>query len=542
MDDFPLVALNKDSVRSIAYSQLGDLLSKATPLTPLSQGALGQWDGVEILGIMSQDQIASHNGVPIVSPASVGYHPLLYAPVAAERIELLAGTDAIGRLPSLGLAGMNIQRSAYNTARPFTSMWYHQGAGDLVAGHVAFAQNVAKSSTVAANIRRTGARGVYQQTDFDAWNVHLQGRMITSAATDWIVSYDVSTIDVDPWGGTAVDPYTTTSVVETLEPRSRTTRESMRRHDVSIMHAYTGENDSLLRLATTAYASSDVLRRADTLLDGWYSGVMSTIDARFESLRLHGGARLQHTNATTSTSQLFTTGLTAHSWATATLTIGPLFDVVSSVRYDGGTTGGIGYGIAALLQDSLLRVKLDASWINATSAASTNGLFFAHAALRGMAVDLQALAYYRRINAPEQSYGLIVDAGSTLGNLRVDVTMRGIGRGDSVVSAVTYYANVSLAYRYATASSTVDVGMSAGLISNGLLPQFDIVGRSYARLPLAATATQHNGLSLFGNVVVGTASIRASFENLLGTRWYNVAYMPEIPRQFRLSVDWTFVD
>ena len=541
-DDLPLSVLGKDSIRSIGYSQLGDLLVKATPLTPLSQGALGQWDGVEILGIMSQDQVASHNGVPIISPASVGYHPLLYAPVAAERIEMLAGTDAIGRLPSLGLAGVNIQRSMYNTARPFTSMWYHQGAGDLVAGHVTFAQNVSKNTSVAANIRRTGARGVYQQTDFDAWNVHLQGRTMTSSATEWILSYDVSTIDVDPWGGTAVDPYASTSIIETLEPRLKTIRESMRRHDVSLTHAYSSEKDSTLHIATTAYASSDVLRRADTLLDGWYAGVMSTIDARLEALYLHGGARLQHTNADSSSSQRLAYGPTAHAWAKATLNLAQGLNIASSLRYDGGQYGGIGYGVAALLHESLLRVKLDASWITEQSTATTSGLYYAHAALNGMPVDLQAMAYYRSMDTPQQSYGLIMTAGTTLGNLRVDANVRGIGRGDSVTAAVTYYASVSLSYRHATAASTVEFGTSFGIIGDGLLPQFDVVGRSYSTLPLVATALQHNGVTIFGNVVVGTASIRASFENLLGTRWYTVAYMPEIPRQFRLSVDWTFVD
>lgn len=540
--DVPLVVVGKDSIRSIGYSQMGDLLSKATPLTPLSQGALGQWDGVEVLGIAPQDQTTSHNGVPIISPASLGYHPLLFAPVAAERIEMLVGTDAIGMLPSLGLAGMNIQRSVYNTARPFTSMWYHQGAGDLVAGHVTFAQNVGRNTSVAANIRRTGARGAYQQTDFDAWNVHLQGRTMTSSTTEWILSYDVSTIDVDPWGGTSVDPYESTSVLETLTPRSVTTRESMRRHDVSFMHAYSAENDSLLRIATSAYASSDMLRRADAVLDGWYTGVMSTIDLRFEQLHLHGGVRVQNTNAGLPSSQLRTDARTAHSWAKATLNITHGFDVASSLRYDGGQSGGIGYGVAALFHNSHLNVKLDATWINAQSTGSTSGLYYAHAALHGMPVDLQAMAYYRSVDAPQQSYGLIVAAGTSLGNLRVAGILRGIGRGDSVTSAVTYYANISLAYRYASATSTVEFGSSFGLISGGVLPQFDVMGRSYSTFPLVATTTQHNGVAIFGNIVVGTASIRASFENVLGTRWYSVAYMPEIPRQFRLSVDWTFVD
>lgn len=540
--DFPLAAVGKENIRTIGYSQLGDLLIEATPFTPLSQGALGQWDGVDLLGILPEDQIASHNGVPSFSASSIGYHPLLYAPVAAERIEMLAGSDAIGTLPGLGFAGMNVQRAMYNTARPFTSMWYHQGAGDLVGGHVTFAQNVTRHSSIAANIRRTGARGAYQQTDFEAWNVHLQGRMIASSATEWLLSYDVSTIDVDPWSGLAKDPYGSVDVIETLEPRTRTTRESMRRHDVSLTHAFAHDSDSLLHIATTAYASTDALRRADTLFDGWYGGVMTQVAARINSIHLQGGARVQYTNADTSYTQLVSGAPSAHSWAKATFGITPGLNIASSLRYDGGQSGGVGYGIAAVLQDSMLRVKLDASWIDPGPTATSRGLYFAHALLRGLPVDIQAIAYYRNVNAPQKSYGAIVTAGTAIGNLRIDALARGIGRGDSVTSALTLYANVSIAYKYATASSTVEIGTVIGFIGDGLLPQFDVTRRSFSTLPLVATTMQHNGVSFFSHIVVGSASLRASFENVLGSRWYSVAYMPEIPRQFRLSVDWTFVD
>ncbi len=196
--DVILGMIEKDSIRKVNYSQLGDLLFRATSFPALSQGSLGQWDGAEILGTLPDQQVFSHNGIPMFSVTSGSYHPLTYSPAAIERIEILAGTDAIGGLPALSIAGVNIQKIGYNTARPFTSMWYHQGAGDLVAGNVAFAQNISPSSTIAANIRRTGARGVLQSTDFDAWNVHVQGKVRTSGHAGLLFTYDISTIDVDP--------------------------------------------------------------------------------------------------------------------------------------------------------------------------------------------------------------------------------------------------------------------------------------------------------------------------------------------------------
>jgi hypothetical protein len=41
---------------------------------------------------------------------------------------------------------------------------------------------------------------------------------------------------------------------------------------------------------------------------------------------------------------------------------------------------------------------------------------------------------------------------------------------------------------------------------------------------------------------VGNAVVRAAFENILGIPWFSVAGYPQISRNFRLSVHWSFFD
>jgi hypothetical protein len=104
---------------------------------------------------------------------------------------------------------------------------------------------------------------------------------------------------------------------------------------------------------------------------------MTQVAARINSIHPQGGARVQYTNADTSYTQLVSGAPSAHSWAKATFGITPGLNIASSLRYDGGQSGGVGYGIAAVLQDSMLRVKLDASWIDPGPTATSRGLYFA---------------------------------------------------------------------------------------------------------------------------------------------------------------------
>jgi fibronectin type 3 domain-containing protein len=51
-----------------------------------------------------------------------------------------------------------------------------------------------------------------------------------------------------------------------------------------------------------------------------------------------------------------------------------------------------------------------------------------------------------------------------------------------------------------------------------------------------------NGLDAFIHARLGHADVRLSYENILQSRWYTVAVMPEIIQDLRLSVTWAFLD
>ena len=173
--------ITKLQMRLLQYGQLAEALHKGTSWTPLSHGGFGQNDGLSVMGGMNVDLGVSINGRPLSEPWSGAYQLVQAQPAGLERVELLTGTDAVGLAPSMTLTALNMQSMIHNSATPYTSLWYHQAGGDIVAMDGTFSQNVAENFNVTLGVRRSGANGRYLNTDFDIWNIRAAIRWTMSA-------------------------------------------------------------------------------------------------------------------------------------------------------------------------------------------------------------------------------------------------------------------------------------------------------------------------------------------------------------------------
>jgi hypothetical protein len=102
-------------------------------------------------------------------------------------------------------------------------------------------------------------------------------------------------------------------------------------------------------------------------------------------------------------------------------------------------------------------------------------------------------------------------------------------------------ADLSIGYVYDAGFSTVTLGVRSTVVTQHLAPQFVPLTWTYVS-PLRQAPLQYDGLNVFLSARVGNATVRASFENIIGERWYTTSYAPEISQSIRLSVDWSFID
>lgn len=540
-DSSCLASISKQQLRIVNYSQFGDALRRTTSFVPLSHGSMGQPDGVEICGIMPGGITMMVNGRPFQDTWSPIYDPLRFAPNAIERIEVLAGSDAIGSSPELSFVAMNMQRIIYNSARPHISMWYHQGAGDLVSGSVAYAQNISERASIAGTIRRSGARGVYVSTDFDAWNVHLQSRYQLNRYSQLLLNYDVVSSATDAWGGVADDPLGTSQLVETLPTKYTTFRDNQRRHDIEVSHCADVIGDSSVRIMTTAYGIVDARQRVDTTARGTHAGITSRLDYTAKGLAVNAGARLEQVNADTLFGSAVPSIFQSNVWTKGTVNITTKVACSLSGQLQSADQSQYGLGGSVRYTDSTWRFLLDASTISGQLPYRSGTMLIGELKWHSDEGAINAILYHYQPKVSGAAKGFIISGSTRYSSLEITPTLRLISRPTSSTSKVMLYGDVAVSYLLRTESSDVRLGARITVQTSGILPQYDPIRWNY-NLDGVQAPFQHNGIDLFASVQVGTASIRASFENLLGNRWYSVAYLPEVPRQFRLSVDWTFVD
>lgn len=585
--------IRKEDLRRVQYQQLADAVARTTPWNQLSHGGFGQHDGVRVAGGRNADLSVGINGRAVVDPWSGMYQLILAQPASIDQIELMIGTDAVGRASSMTLSELNLTTITHNTATPFTSLWYHQGGGNLVAFDGTLSQNVAQGVNATVGVRRSGAQGAYERTGFDIWNVRALLRWTLSPQTHALVTYKLASLNTNLWGGLTRASLPTSIPDIATTPLYAQLRDETRRHDVSVHVAHMFDRDSSSVVRATAYLSvASLLRLRDSTLfvdatdtlaglgmSGRTIGMQVRYDQRLGDARLHLGASVdaQQLDATTVYARSFS-DVVPQLFAHMRMPVAPWLDVRAAARLQSAQgrilTGG---GLAAEMRlGGDVRLSADvSSALRLPSAAEGRDLLperhvlaMLRAAGTFSTLGWTVTAYARSISDPirtvsqrvssetivsttsrqgtqQTMFGVIGAATWNVGPIELIPTLRvQTSRGDSVGEGSDLpacMADLSVGYVFEAGFSTVTLGVRSTVITQHWAPQFVPVTWTYVR-PSAEAPLQFDGLNAFLSARVGNATVRASYENILGQRWYTTSLAPEVTRAIRLSVDWSFLD
>lgn len=581
----PAENLTKQRLRTVQYESLADALRQLTSFVPLRNGGFGQYDALSVLGGSSQHLSMGSDGRPMLDLWSGQFH-LLQQPMATlERIEFLYGSDAIGLAPTASLTMLNAQSSVFNTATPFMSMWYHQGAGDLIAASVTFSQNIAPGWNIAASVRRSGARGRYQRTDFGLWNLDLQARWTIDQRQSLLVRLGLATVSTQVWGG--VDRTAGEASIEQLSrvryDDTLSLEDETRRHDATITYGRVLASDSTSQLTLQGYASAQMLHRLQgpalrrTVDDtsglvhgsGTHAGFLARLDQRIGLLRLRLGSHLEFrsfdsTARSVRLDDLLPSAFLHAEYRMSLLTLRVAARVTSA---SDGMRLSAGGGALVDLRDYIMRFDLsmaeqDPTAVQRRAAVTSERHTLAVAELAARSGALNMRAYYRGIAEPINTLpgGTIAEVDFITGGDRRIVGASASGllswgafelrprlRAEQITStevAETWsfaMLDLDLAYVFRTPSNSVRIGVNGAWLPASTIPSFEPLVWSF-RQGAGQAPSQLDGLSAYITAKIGNASLRASYENILGNRWYTVLNAPELSRVFRLSVDWSFTD
>jgi hypothetical protein len=574
--------MTKHDRRNIQYRSLPDALIRNSGFLPMSQGGFGQFNSVSMYGSNVTNQSVSTDGRSVFDPWNGTFNMELIAPEGLERVEILTGTNAIG---------MAMQSMRYNTATPYTAFWYAQGGGDFIAADVALAQNVSSKTNVSLGVRRTGADGRYLNTQFDIWNVRATVRVMFTPRTHGLISYQLSSANSGMWGGLKTIPPLELSSESTAAPVFSGLRDLTRRHDLTanLVHLITADSSNVL--SAVAYGTVDNMLRirdstlrigpTDSVLNVTLNGVHTGVLVRYDivssgfSVKLGGGVDYSTVNATAYTAQSDNFQPQVFALVSNQLTTDILITAAAraQVHWDRLLVGAGLRGSMMISRQSSIAVDL--SFAQRAPSAADGLSLIPEGHLLGLleiktrtdSWNLAANVFHRQISNTIQhnsnrdaeqniSLTMATNGGSSSVSgtnvmctwqnnfLEVGANIRATystteGRADHQFPL--FLADASAAYVYRVGSSTIKLGIRGVVVSPMSSLQFVPLTWSYIQ-PVQSQNWANSGLDGFLMAIVGNAAVKVSYENVLAQRWYTTAISPEIVRDLRLSVTWSFFD
>ena len=583
-----LFSFTKERRRQIQYQSLGELLIRGTPFQAMSLGGYGQYDGISILGNMPNEVAIAFNGRPLQSNWNNTINLSTISPEGIEGIEVLTGSTAIGLAPSLTQTAINLQEVRYNSRTPYTGMWYSQGAGDFVAADVVFAQNVGPGLNFNAGVRRSGANGRYQQTEFDVWNVRLGARYAYDSMTTVGVNYILTSHNTNLWGGVLLPEQIQDYTEDTAPVQFSDLRDHQRRHDITIGLSHILTDDSLHSINATAFYVHDaMLRIRDSSITTFTTdtgrfinylgsdiGLLIRSRHKIGSTLLRfalGSDYVQNDSAVYTTQvksvqsrvmmhvdQQLSPALTVQgAFQLATQNSDPLFGVGGGITLaTTNTTSRLDVSYCqhapgpsqwyALRPENILLVLAEGTYSSdllrfcgqvfyrsATDAIVTTGLRDSTNQLYG-SVSLN--------DAVNQVGGLVATASYNSSWLLVQVNLRAHTQLTGRSSLPGFMGTVVLGGTYQLGTNNLSGGIQFSAVAPGIRSQFLPLTWQFVTAEAASNHWMFSGGDVFLTANVGNATVKASFENILAQQWYTTVGYPMITRDFRLSVAWSFFD
>lgn len=584
-----LLDISKFDRRFVQYQSASDLLIRSTPMMPLSHGGFSQHNAVSIAGGWNADLAVSVNGRRVVDPWSGQYQLSQLAPEAYERFEVLTGTHAVGLAASTALTALNAQEMRFNTATPYTSFWYTQGGGDVIAADVGMAQNVAPGVNVNLGVRRSGGYGRFVNQEFDVWNVRAATHIALDSLTNLRFSYHLTSQNTGLNGGLRTVFPLDQLTEATAPPVFFYLQDEMRRHDATISGIHRFDTTGQHEVSAQLYLSTtDMLRLRDSTLytsqtdrdplltfHGRQIGALLRSRHQLGALDVRLGAGVDVLTLDSTVYNQNGDDVQPQLFGHVDIPLsGLLFSGAARVAVvNGEVLTSAGAGVTVDLDGTSLR--LDASTMQRAPSA-TEGLdltperhVLALAEWTGRMGDfnLLAQAFYRTVSDPI----VTTSDRDTLQYIRTTSSINGAATSvTGLVAQATYdgawlelrpvvrlhvtpnttdatrpfpllSGELSAAYVYRVGRNNVRLGVRGTFVSPMASMQYVPATWTYIA-PVEGQGWVGNGLDAYLTAALGNATIRVSYENILGQRWYTTAIAPEIIRDLRISVTWSFFD
>lgn len=165
----PSLLISKKEVNLMNYYDIEDIITASSFSFGFDVGFPGALSMPSFYGGFTSSNSFSYNGRRLMSAYPTYTDLSTIAPELVESSTLYFGADAAilaGRS-----ANINFAERRYNTAKPFTKLWYTQSGYETIAAEGIFSQNFHPKWNLSIGFRNYSSDGRYDNSALQAWNV-----------------------------------------------------------------------------------------------------------------------------------------------------------------------------------------------------------------------------------------------------------------------------------------------------------------------------------------------------------------------------------
>ncbi|MBL8005231.1 MAG: hypothetical protein JNL36_09050 [Candidatus Kapabacteria bacterium] len=585
------ISVSKYNLQWINYTAGSDIVTETTNSLPLHLGNYGLWNTNSYFGSGISDQTVRWNGRSlggIIQPTI----PLDILPIEfLENIEIVTGVDAVAYSDNASGALINAQEIRYNTAKPYTRLWYSQGGNDYLAADGIFSQNIAPNLNLTLGFRRMSSRGRFTSSGIDAWNVRSKLQYTLSNQSVLSFTYMFTNHDMGAFGGLN----TQNTDQFTSEPVYSGANTVLKRNDATITFSSFLNDDTTTNLTALLYYSNALTEQKNL---PYFDGV-DIVNLSYKQQEAIVGTSIRYEQYLVPKYTLFANSLQ----------IGGEVERISTNQtvYFGEFSGSklSGYGIFKQhLGEMYVKASLRATLMNETVSPSfgvgaflpfgKNNLLKAEAIqntnLRSIfepsdqsvvntvyslqlrytadSLTIEPYLFLRNFSSKYDAF-LVKNQSEIPSSIEFrdseNRTMAGFGFKFqnsvwrffySVNAQYTYqsfdtsntkmlpimYGSAEVYYQHLAGSSVARLGVRVRGNSELRGMMFSPIVNSMVRYDDATMNGGFNGIDLYASAKLGDAYVRLTYMNLLNQTFGYMPIYPQLEGNFRISVGWAFLE
>jgi len=588
------LSISKAQIQDYNYFSINEILIKKFNFMPATLGYFGQNNRVSVYGSNPESIEFQNNSLSMNNGLFGNFNYEQYSADAFEKLEIFTGTDAA----ILGTLGkqvvINSQQKLFNTKSPYTRIWYMDAGSDMVAADGILSQNILSSLNFNFGFKSIASRGEYINQKVESWMIRSGFNYMHDSLSNLSLNYIFINHHLGMNGGLEYnleDYQNNQIVVNPVTSLVKYTSSNTRNFTNRIQLDYTNFFDTTETNGIKAsFSYSNILN--ENLLSSKFTDSSVSVPNKYYQNSFRANIQLDESYSE------FLYLLIGGNIYTESIQNSYLFDSRIMSSYSGysklilkfsdnfNISGGTQIGLFSEIpylniggkinyQDSTLgKISFDVSSIespiynfqNNDYEMNTNVLMmidFNKNENFGSQLFLRTGAFDYNINHSNTTFTQVESQSSILGfslntkfliatdifssNETLHFDTKGIIQSNfnsenNLFDNINSFLYVCVEYKKTINNSIAKLGFEwSSSIRNNHFTYLNAT-HNFGVESFQNFKFINNGINFYASLTLGNAFLKANLQNALSINNFSTIYYPELQRNFRFSVGWTFND